>query len=308
MNNKDDKGNKRFILETEPIFKRYNDLEIATLSLIENKLSEGITKEEAEKLLGWVVQNAREAFVEDNDEQIENASLQGYCGFGQGITATTLQNMKLMPKILNVNTNLSSKAGRHAFVSIEMPVIQDNGTIKKTPYLIDTTYRQFLLMNEEAFCDTYINDKKLGDKIPSLPGYWALQNPKGKEFLETILSKGFVELTEENAKIFGDSFVLAAMDRKDNTMAPTHDELETGITGKTYIDKMINPKVQEEIDFDEGELEERGINVATPSMICRKYSDYSLEQIATRSYKKICDEILAISNEQDKEKLERNFI
>lgn len=77
---------------------------------------------------------------------------------------------------------------------------------------------------------------------------------------------------------------------------------------KGNIDNIINPKIQKEIDFSEEELDGKGINVATHSMICKKYSDYSLEQIATRSYKKICDEILAISNEQDKEKLERNFI
>lgn len=272
---------KKFTIDTEPIEKKYTDIELMKLAAIEEKLkkainennhnnmlNKGINKDEAESLLQWVVQNAREALIKENDEPLKDADLLGWCGFGQGVTAITLQNMGLAPNILNANPTLNDKTGRHAFLAVEIPIVQSNGNINNIPYLVDTTYRQFFLRNEvTTSCGEYIKDKRFGNRVAPLAGYWLLQMPRGKQFAETILSKGFIELTEENAKLYGDSFTLEAANRKDYTKVPTKKERRTGISGKTYIKNMINPIQEEEIDFYEGEIDILKINTKTPGML-----------------------------------------
>lgn len=261
------------------------------LATIEEKLvdainspNKGITKDEVEKLLARVVQNTREHFIDHNNKPLKDASLLGFCGFGQGITAVTLQNMGLTPKILNINPTFSNEAGRHDFLAVEFPIRQENGEVKGMPYLVDTTYRQFFLRNEiTTTCGQYIKDKRFGNRVAPLAGYWVLQMPRGQEFAEAILSKGFMELTEENAKMYGDSFVLEETKRKDYTKVPTKKELITGVSGKTYIHNMLNPLQEEEIDFYEGEIEEKGFKVKTPRMIKRELNISATEHRSDES-------------------------
>lgn len=274
------KEGTKFIIETEPLFRKFTEIELMKLAVIEEKLkealnenknnnmiTEGISKKDAESLLAWVVQNARENFIATSKISLKEESLLGYCGFGQGITAITLENMGLFPNILNANPTFSNRSGRHAFLTVEMPIKQDNGEIANIAYLVDTTYRQFFLRNEVTNCyGEYIKDKRYGGRVAPLAGYWTLQMQNGKEFAEELLSKGFLELTEENAKIYGDSFTLEGIERKDHTKVPNRRELITGVSGKKYRNNMIDPVVIEEIDFYDGEIEERGYKVETPLM------------------------------------------
>lgn len=275
------KEGRKFTIETEPIFREFTEIELMKLAVIEEKLknalnknesnnmlTEGISQKDAESLLAWVVQNARENFIAASNISLKEESLLGFCGFGQGITATTLKNMGLFPNILNANPTFSKQAGRHAFLTVEIPIKKDNGEVVSIAYLVDTTYRQFFLRNEVTTCyGEYIKDKRYGGRVAPLAGYWALQMPKGNEFAKEILSKGFIELTEENAKIYGDSFTLEGLERKDHTKVPSRKELITGISGECYRKNMIDPITIEEIDFYDGEIEERGLNVATPLML-----------------------------------------
>ena len=274
------KEGTKFIIETEPVFRKFTEIELMKLAVIEEKLkdslyknknnnviTEGISKKDAESLLAWVVQNARENFIAHSNISLKEESLLGFCGFGQGITAITLENMGLFPNLLNANPTFSNQAGRHAFLTVEIPIKQDNGEIENTAYLVDTTYRQFFLRNEVTNCyGEYIKDKRYGGRVAPLAGYWILQMPNGKEFAAELLSKGFIELTEENAKIYGDSFTLEGIERKDHTKVPSRRELITGVSGKKYRNNMIKPVAIEEIDFYEGEIEERGLKVETPLM------------------------------------------
>ena len=272
---------KKFTIDTKPICRKYSDIELMKLATIEQKLKKalnenrnsntitnGINERETENLLEWVVQNAREAFEMNVDEPLNDASLLGCCGMGQGITGITLQNMGLEPRILNANPNLNTKAGPHSFVVVEMPIVQNDGKVNNKPYLVDTTYRQFFLRNEvTTSCGEYIKDKKFGNRVAPLAGYWLLHMPGGKRFAQEILSKGFIELTEENAKLYGDSFSLEEKEREDYTKVPTRKEMDTGISGKTYIENMINPVKEREIDYTSEELESWNINVKTPGAL-----------------------------------------
>lgn len=275
---------EKFTFDIKPEIKTYSDIQLMKLANTEEKLKQilasnnerhyaenGIEESEAKELLEWTVQNARKYLV-DEGKDIKEESLLGHCGLGQGITATTLINMGLKPYVVNVNPTLSKLCGRHAYVTVEIPIKTGDKTVNKM-FLIDTTYKQFFL---RAYVTNqygaWINDKRFGGKVAPLAGYWTLNMGKhGKDFSEELLSKGFIELTDENAKIYGDSFVLEAIDRKDNSKVPSKKEIKTGISGAQYLANITNPNNQEEIDYDEGELDEYyGINVSTPLMQKKK--------------------------------------
>ncbi len=272
------KEGKRFILDTEPKLRKYSDIELMKLASVEEKLKSvlnqnqsaqslvaGIEEKEAEMLLQWVVQNAREGLVSGNDVSvIKDMKLGGYCGLGQGITGYTLENMGLSPNISNAYENF--EGSQHSFVTVEIPISGPNREVHNKLYLVDTTYRQFFVREQQVGDYGYIKDKRFGNKVAPIAGYWAIQMPHGIEFSEKVLADGYIELTEENAKIYGDSFALEAKPRKDNTKVPNPDELVTGIDGKTYIQRLLDPALQREIDFSRRYFEMDGINIKTPSM------------------------------------------
>lgn len=267
---------EEYIYDVIPLRKSPNDMELTMLANIERKLARiieqnrekealtyGLDYRETERLLEWTVQNAREYLLK---KEGITASLQGYCGVGQAITAITLRSMGLDPNILNTNSAISSTAGRHAFVTVEIPV-KNNDKIENKMYLIDTTYRQFFLRDEILPSHgQYVKDRRYGGKVAPLAGYWTLQFPGGKEFARELLSKGYVYMSEQNAKLYGDGFFLEEKDRKDFTRVPKKKELVTGVDGATYIKSMKNKSIQSGIDLEEGEISENKINVRTPLM------------------------------------------
>ena len=268
----------KYIMDIKPKIKKYSEVELMRIATIEEKLKKaiefnkenqniesGIEEKEAISLLEWTVQNARESFFRKTKD--EEASLLGACGLGQAITGSTLKNMGLSPYIVNADPTLQKYTYRHAFVAVDIP-IQQGDNIQNKFYLIDTTFRQFFLRDEVTNSSgDYIKDKKFGNRVASIPGYWMLKIKNGEQLAKNILANGFIELTEENAKIYGDAFTLSDRDRKNSTKVPTKKELDTEIEGKEYIQNIKSEQMQEEIDYDDEELKENNINIKTPLML-----------------------------------------
>lgn len=268
---------KRFIIDTKPKIREYSEIKLMKIATIEEKLKKalevnrsasstlfGIEEQEAISLLEWIVQNARAQFVNSKNEDILDKSLQGFCGLGQGITANTLKNMQLLPYIVNASPTLAEDTFLHAYVAVDIP-IQQNGVVQNKCYLIDTTVRQFFLRTETVNTyEDYIKDKKFGDKVASIPGYWMLKMKNGEQLATKLLSDGFAELSEENAKIYGDAFRLADRKRERSTKVPTKKELYTNVSGKEYIERIKRPDMQMDI---EKEFASRKIKTKTPLMM-----------------------------------------
>lgn len=111
---------KKFIDDTEPFIREYSDIELAKIADIESKLKDAITrnsvagklidgikKDDAQKLLEWVVQ--RDRTILGKNEDIEKASLLGCCGLSQGVVSTLFTNMGLRPRISNINPTITGK-------------------------------------------------------------------------------------------------------------------------------------------------------------------------------------------------------
>ena len=294
------KEGKRFLMDTEPNMEEYSELRLMKLANTEEKLrkvleankekqNQGMTEQEAEEILKWTVQNARDELAKDKNLQEE--SLLGCCGFGQAITAQTLRNMGLNPNVCNVNPTIGEDTGRHAFITVNIPV-KTSEKVEDKMYLVDTTFRQFFLREEITNSrGEFIKDKEFGNKVAPMAGYWLLKMQGGRKLAEEILSKGYIELTEERAKLYGDSFILEEKERKNPTRVPNQKELITGIDGKQYINNINNPKLHGEIDYDMEDFKGFGINIKTPlmqkqEMIEKSYKENTAENEIEKSHNK----------------------
>ena len=220
------KEGHRFIEETEPYRKKYSEIELSKIANIEQKIREaveenlkagkniaGITNKDAETFIRWIIERDREILEKDSRyKDIKDDNLCGRCGLSQGVVTTLLQRASLQPKVLNVAETILGKGnGFHSFNTVTIPVRDEQGNISEKGYLIDATVRQFFVREESSVSGRFVKDKRFGNKVAPLAGYWCMNIPGGRQFAHTILRDGFIELTPETAKIYGDSFMLEKM-------------------------------------------------------------------------------------------------
>lgn len=290
------KPGNRFIEETEPYRKKYSEIELANIANIEQKLKnailenqqagqlvKGINQNEAEAFIKWIIERDREILETCSREEngLKDDSLAGCCGLSQSIVTTFLQSVGLQPQLLNAAGAILGKSdfGIHAFNTVTIPIKEQNSETYEKRYLIDATFRQFFLREECSISKRFIKDKRFGNKVSPIEGYWCINIPSGKQFAHDILKDGFVELTLETAKIYGDSFTLTYLKDieyrkkyKEGTTIPasTVRNIETGISGNQYMEWFADKTRQQKdgIEHGEKELEEFcGDLMKTPLMV-----------------------------------------
>lgn len=204
--------NESYIIYQEPERKRIDNkkLEIALNHYNEiknNGFKEGLTDEEIKTLLDYSVENARKSF--DNlGINVKTNSLNGLCELGQALTIMPLENLGL-----EVTKNSASLCFNypfnHVFGTVTFPY-QDNDRVIDKTYLIDSTYRQFfstMRCNEGRY---YTEEENTNLKVAPDPGYFITDI----DFAKTLMKDGYIELTKENAKKYGEAFYKASISLK----------------------------------------------------------------------------------------------
>ena len=213
--------NESYIIYQEPERKRIDNkkLEIALNHYNEiknNGFKEGLTDEEIKTLLDYSVENARKSF--DNlGINVKTNSLNGLCELGQALTIMPLENLGL-----EVTKNSASLCFNypfnHVFGTVTFPY-QDNGRVIDKTYLIDSTYRQFfstMRCNEGRY---YTEEENTNLKVAPDPGYFITDI----DFAKTLMKDGYIELTKENAKKYGEAFYKASIPLKELEELDTKD-------------------------------------------------------------------------------------
>ncbi len=88
---------------------------------------------------------------------------------------------------------------------------QDNERVIDKTYLIDSTYRQFfstMRCNEGRY---YTEEENTNLKVAPDPGYFVTD----KNFAKSLMKDGYIELTKENAKKYGEAFYKASISLKE---------------------------------------------------------------------------------------------
>lgn len=255
-----------YIFDTLPYDEEINIDEIRN---IENSLrnyvagyqQEGISYEEAFKFMDWLTYNARSFATRNIPESAMTAPLTGQCGPTQAVNTTILQKIGLdtIPfnmgrcvgqtpmteeDIERINNGWYSTNLRHAVTLAKIP-IEYNGVTTMHTYLLDPTFRQFCLKdncNESVYWD---EEKNMKEQVAPHPAYFLTEEylssqgesrqkiDQSNYIAQVLINRGYMELTEENAKIYGDAFAKSGIRWQFRDVA-------LNMTGKDYINEFEN--------------------------------------------------------------------
>lgn len=162
----------------------------------------GITLQDAETLLKWIVAISRQRLQADlpPHNTLEDASgiLGGRCSLAQSQASHMAEMLRLdTRRLASSDFYHDHDPMTHRFVIATLPVIQPDFTVRAEHYVIDTSFRQFFSPPPTAAEEEWKAQN---------PGYAITRNPQGCILADMILLDGFFKLTEERAKLYLDCF------------------------------------------------------------------------------------------------------
>jgi hypothetical protein len=180
----------------------------------------GISENDAHVLLQWIVNTTRMALItalsknertgtaeEKTERTIKKfkkaaGELATMCSPAQAISSYVAEHLGVegIRQLHSYRFYDENRIG-HDFAVMVIPVIQQDKSIRPTPYLIDVTYRQF-------FDPTNPNVKigrAMHESIPNA-GFMITKTREGRQLADTLLRNGYVELTEQQAELYLCSF------------------------------------------------------------------------------------------------------
>lgn len=232
--------NVSYVLDTKINYSK--SLEVP--NEIINKLTEilssnevkGISLSDANTLLTWIVNRTWNNLSYFGIDMSRN-SLNGFCEIAQLSCLYPLEQLGL--KVTkNKAEDSFNYPFHHAFGTVEIPVEID-GKVTNYLFLIDPTYKQFFTAVRCNHGRYYAKEENTGLIVAPDPGYFMKSN-KEKMVAETIIKNGFILLTDEVAKVYGDGFEKASISLDDYNK---HDVIST-YTGSYYINKIKNTSTE----------------------------------------------------------------
>lgn len=264
-----DGENKSFIFVTNTELKspRFEYLENALRKLNSNTLFDpendnynvSFSEQEAESLLDWTISHARKS-LRNLGIDVLGTSLRGLCELGQALTLYPFQQKDFIISINQARLSFDYNKN-HYFGTVTIPVINNNQVIEKV-YLLDLTYLQFFstVRCNEGMYDAY-EENGFSKSSPD-PGYF-LTSEEEKAFAKELVEKGYIELTDETAKMYAKGFRKSSLSKEEKDKElPEYDDFS-----------MIVDLSNTHISLPEYELLENGIDINFPSLeIIKMYS------------------------------------
>ena len=206
-----------FVIESTP---NKIDIDYDLISQIENKLEDNIplSQDEAKYFLDYIVFITRTKFTND----LDNYSFEWKCDTAISIIGNYLNSLNVNYNVCDTQKVITNNIKGHTFMIVNLNT--ENGTLS---YLIDPTYRQFFTKdtcNESNY--TLINGIYV--TTPN-PGYFIKE--EDKEETKKLLINGYAILTNDIARIYGDSFYNTKVG-EDNTAYKI-------IQGSIYINSFL---------------------------------------------------------------------
>lgn len=229
-----------YITEFTPIV--YNELDIDYLVSIETKIknNESLSEEEITYFLNSLIYLTRYKI---------NPNMDNYdykCDLAQAMLTHYFNRLKVTTHPAETqNTIGPNNIDGHSFLTIELFVENE-----KRNYLIDPTYIQFF-HKENCSGANYFVSEKYPDKILKTPDAGYFIDEESMPMVNVLLNQGYMPLTEEVAKVYGNSFY--------NTRTLTNPKKLTRIKipGSVYIEKFLRQNCK--LSKTEEELESTGM-------------------------------------------------
>ena len=162
---------------------------------IEQKINKHeLNEKEQLYLLKWIISRIQK-FLPTNDPTYSLL-----CGEAADLASLLLKSLNIDYFQINIKEILKEKLNVHAITILDF-----NSKNIESKYILDPTFRQFLIKEECIYETLKIpNSYKLG----TYPGYFLSLTKEGIEFATSLLNNGFFKITDENLKIYFDSFMM----------------------------------------------------------------------------------------------------
>lgn len=206
-----------FVIESTP---NKIDIDYDLISQIENKLEDNIplSQDEAKYFLDYIVFTTRTRFTND----LDNYSFEWKCDTAISIIGNYLNSLNVNYNVCDTQKVITNNIKGHTFMIVNLNT--ENGTLS---YLVDPTYRQFFI-KDTCNESNYTSINGIYVTTPN-PGYFIKE--EDKEETKTLLINGYSILTNNIARIYGDSFY--------NTKVGEDNTTYKSIPGSIYINSFL---------------------------------------------------------------------
>ena len=209
--------------------------------------NESLTQNEVDYYLNYIVYQTRVLLSSKKNKDVNNYSFNFMCDTAQSMIARYFDRLNINYNPVQTQKAISSDILGHSFLVADFLV---NNEIKS--YIIDPSYNQFFSVNgcmENNF--KVVNGILV--KTPDL-GYFALKSDENvQNVIKKLLRCGFMELDEDNAKVYGDLFY------KTKTGSVNYFNSNLEMSGSIYIKAF--KKCYDKLTYTSEDLDEMGLSL-----------------------------------------------
>lgn len=224
-----------------------DNVDLDIISDIESKCfnGESLSQSEIDYYLNYVIYQTRVLLSSKKEKNINDYKFDFMCDTAQSIIARYFDKLNITYKPVETGKAITNDILGHSFLLADFNV---DGEVKS--YIIDPTYNQFF---DVSRCSEN-NFKVINGVVVKTPdlGYFALkENENNQNVIKGLIRCGYLELTEENAKIYGDLFY------KTKTGNVNYFNSKLAMSGGIYIKGFRNSDAH--LTYSADELLEMGI-------------------------------------------------
>ena len=180
-----------------------------------NKLDIDEASLEIEQKIALIIKNIRLNYEQVVDANINEINFTNKCDLLTDVAYYYFQDYGFNCYPIETHKVISDDVLGHSLLMIEYNDLK---------YLVDLTYKQFFLKENCQETNYFIKNGYV--LLAPHPGYYYLKHPEYLNVAKTIIEQGFIEATEENIKVYFDSFYETKRGKIDNLVS---------ISGKAYL-------------------------------------------------------------------------
>lgn len=231
---------EEYIFDTKPFNE---DIDIKDIAALEKFFYQKkyIPERYIELFLNYVIYYARYN-SSDKAESAYFSSLKGRCSVTANIIEELLKKIGINYLQFNIgyivhNTTI------HQLIYVKIPTMI-NGELTTKNYILDPTFRQFCLKEENRF-ERYFEERRYWCNMSTPhPGYFFNLTEEGKNLAEQLIEYGYFEDTDENLKLYCDCFTLYVTPKeKYKSINDLGKVYTTDITAETYRSKISEKSI-----------------------------------------------------------------
>ena len=229
-----------FIFDTE-IFNE--DIDIRDIAALEGfyKKNKYLPSKYINLFLNYITYYTRSSVLNPLEDPL-TADYKTKCSPAASINYELLTKMGFQAMLFNVGDIMGTE-NIHQLCMVWIPTMVDGQIVSKA-YVLDPTFRQFCLKEENRFERYFEEERYSVRRATPHPGYFMKLDNSGISLAEEIIKYGYFEVTSENLKRYFDSYYFYLKKKEEyKDKESLGKEYISPITGKDYYERILNNKL-----------------------------------------------------------------